>query len=377
VLTRAYPHKAEQSKALGIWAAISSIALPAGPILGGALVDTIGWRWVFLVNLPVVVAAFVGVLTLVSPALAAPASAAATGTAQLGSAPADADVSTTAPRLDPAGMVLVPLTLGALVWSVIAAGQWLPVAVAVAAAGALVLAERRAKAPLLPHGLLNRAEVLSPNAIAFVMNVVTNGTLLIVTLFLQQVRGFSALNAGFLLLFLALPLAGLAAVSGRLTATFGPRLPAVVGVLLGAAGALTLGTIEPRGGFGWMLAGLVALGAGDGFIVTAAVAAAMQAMPPAHAGLAGGLNNTARQLGTAFGVAVFGAVSGPATEAGHFVRHVHRLAWIGAAAWLVALALTRWIGRAQEATTASRRKISQPTASRTAATQPGLLRHRP
>lgn len=88
------------------------------------------------------------------------------------------------------------------------------------------------------------------------------------------------------------------------------------------------------------LPALAAIGIGDGLIVTAAVAAAMRAAPPAHAGLAGGFNNAARQVGTALGVAVYGAVAGPATGPG-FASGLHALALVSAGLWAVALALVR------------------------------------
>ncbi|WP_246342661.1 MFS transporter [Actinomadura verrucosospora] len=327
VITAVYPERAEQARALGVWAGVSSTALPAGPLLGGALVDSAGWRWIFLLNVPIVAAAIAGVLAVVrEPHRERPEGA--------------------RPPLDRAGMALAPLTLGGLVWTVIAAGHGhggeaaVTAAVTIAAAAAFVLAERRAAAPMVPGGLLRAPAFLGANGIALAMNLVTNGVLFVATLRLQQAEHHSAFTAGLLLLPMAVPLALLAPVSGRLTARFGTRLPLGAGTALAAAGSLSLLRVGAGGAYPALLPTLLAIGIGDGLIVTAVVAAAMRAVPPAHAGLAGGFNNTARQVGTALGVAVYGAVAGPALRP-HFTAGLHALAWASAGLWLAAFALTR------------------------------------
>lgn len=328
VITAAYPGRAEQARALGVWAGISSTALPAGPLLGGALVDSAGWRWIFLLNVPIVAAAIAGVLAVVrEPRRERPEGA--------------------RPPLDRAGMALAPLTLGGLVWTVIAAGHGhreeaaLTAAATIAAAAAFVWTERRAAAPMVPGGLLRAPAFLGANGIALAMNLVTNGVLFVATLKLQQAEHHSAFTAGVLLMPMAVPLALLAPVSGRLTARFGTRLPLGAGTALAAAGCLSLLRVGAGASYPALLPTLLAVGIGDGLIVTAVVAGAMRAVPPAHAGMAGGFNNTARQVGTALGVAVYGAVAGPALDAAHFTAGLHALAWVSVGLWLAALALTR------------------------------------
>ncbi|GAA4226438.1 MFS transporter [Actinomadura meridiana] len=324
-----YPGRAEQARALGMWAGVSSTALPAGPLLGGALVDSAGWRWIFLLNAPIVAAAVAGVLVLVRDP----------GTRR-GGAP-----------LDRAGMMLAPLALGGLVWTVIAAGHGhartatVAAVVAVAAGAAFAVAERRAAAPMLPGGLLRAPAFLGANGIALIMNLVTNGVLFVATLLLQQAGGRSAFTAGAMLLPMAVPLALLAPVGGRLTARFGPRLPLVAGTAIAAAGCLSLlrvGAASHATSYGALLPTLAAIGIGDGLIVTAVVAAAMRTAPPGRAGLAGGFNNTARQVGTALGVAVYGSVAGSALRPERFASGLHALAWVSVALWVAALALT-WL----------------------------------
>ncbi|MEV5569752.1 MFS transporter [Spirillospora sp. NPDC052269] len=327
-VTRMFPDPAEQARALGMWAAVSSTALPAGPLLGGVLVDGPGWRWIFLLNVPIVVAGVVGVLLLVAP---------------------DPPSAAERKRLDAAGLALAPVTLGALVWAVIRlghgdrSGALLVAGLAVAGAVVLVLVERRAARPLFPSGLVRVPAFLGANGASLVMNLVTNGTLFVVTLQLQQVQGRSALTAGVMLLPMAVPLVLMAPLSGALNARFGPRLPVRAGIvvaLLGAPGLLFAG---PHASYAVLVPTLLTIGIGDGLIVAAAVSAAMRTAPSGLAGLAGGFNNTARQVGTALGAAVFGSVAGSPLHGAAFASGLHVLAWVSAALWLAALAGTALI----------------------------------
>ncbi|WP_051871280.1 MFS transporter [Streptomyces sclerotialus] len=206
--------------------------------------------------------------------------------------------------------------------------------------------ERRAPAPLLPCDLLRRPDARRADTVCLIMNLVTNGTLFVMTLLLQQVYGHSARSAGLMLLPLALPLVLLAPVSGRLTARYGPGPVVTAGICCAAAGSLGLLAAGADGGYPALLPALIGLGAGDGLLVTAAVSVAMRGAPATQKGVAGGANNTARQAGTALGVALYGAISGPAAPAAPFVARVHLLAWTGTALWLAALGVWSRGGRA-------------------------------
>ncbi|MEV4257593.1 MFS transporter [Spirillospora sp. NPDC049652] len=331
-VTRMFPDPAEQARALGAWAAVSSTALPAGPLLGGVLVDGPGWRWIFLLNVPIVVAAVVGVLLLVSP----DPSGGRSGGSRRG-------------RLDVGGLLLAPVTLGALVWAVIQLGHG-DRAGALAAAGAtlagavaLVLVERRAACPLFPSGLVRAPAFLGANGASLVMNLVTNGTLFVVTLWLQQVQGRSALVAGMMLLPMAVPLVLLAPLSGMLNARFGPRPPVRAGIVVALCGTPALLFAGPHSSYAVLVPTLLLIGIGDGLITASAVSAAMRTAPSGLAGLAGGFNNTARQVGTALGAAVFGSVAGSPLHGTAFASGLHVLAWVSAALWLAALAGTALI----------------------------------
>lgn len=321
VVADTFPERREQARALGLWAAVSSLALPAGPLLGGLLVSTLGWRPIFLVNVPVVLAAAAAVLLLVP--------------ARPGHATGPFDLR---------GLALTPLVPAGAVFSVISLersglGPSAACGAAVALTAALLLwrTERAAAQPVVPLALLRRPAFLGANGAALLMNLTYNGTLFVTTLDLQSVHHESAMLAGASLLPVALPLAVLAPAAGRLTARYGPELPAGAGILLAACGALCMLGIGPASGWTALLPVLVLLGVGGGLMTTAVVAAAVRAVPPDRSGLASGVNNTARQTGTAMGVAVFGAIAGPPEHPARFFTGWHHLAWTACGLWAAAL----------------------------------------
>jgi MFS transporter, DHA2 family, methylenomycin A resistance protein len=323
IITETFPDRAARAKALGIWAGVSSLALPAGPLLGGFLVASGGWRLIFLVNVPVVLAALVAIPWLV-PA---------------GSARPDR-------QGDTPGTVLAAIGLAAAVFAVIDAGEQglrpssvVGLVVAVVCVAGFVVRERNASAPMLPLDLLRRPAFVGPNLSAGSMNFVINGLLFVTTLFLQGVQHRDALAAGVALLPMFLPLALLSPLAGRLAARFGPRPLLIAGALVAALGAAGFALFEPASGYLALLPALLGLGIGAGLFTAPVVTAAMAAVPAERSGLASGINNTARQTGTALGVAVFGAVAGGPAAAGTFVHEVHVLAGFGAAVWLAVAGL--------------------------------------
>jgi DHA2 family methylenomycin A resistance protein-like MFS transporter len=318
----AYPDRAAQAKALGVWAGVSSLALPAGPLLGGLLVSTLGWRAVFWINPPVVAVCLAGVLRWVR---------------------VSGDRS--ARRLDPAGLALGTLSLAAVVYAVIAAADSTTAAiggaaVAVLAIASLVVTERRVADPLLPPTLFTQPAFRAANASALVMNLTSNGLLFLITRYLQSVLGHSALNTGFMLLPLFVPLAAVAPPAGRLTARYGPRPVMLAGAIVAGAGQLCLLLLTPAAAYPRLIPALVGVGLGVGMFTAPVVAAAISAVPPERSGLASGISNTARQAGTALGVAIFGAIAGSPTHPDHFVAALRDLGLGAAALWLAVAALT-------------------------------------
>ena len=329
VVSRAYPDAGERARAIGIWAAISSLALPAGVIAGGALVDGPGWRWAFLVNLSLV-------------AVALPVTARVVRESREPAAPAP----------DVPGAALTAALLAALIFAIIAGSLAAGVAAA-ALLAALVAVERRRSDPMLPAALFRGPTFAAANAVAAAMNLGTLGTLFVLTLFLQDVQGRSALGAGVAILPAFGLLAVVAPLTGRLVGRIGPRGPMVAGLLVSAAGLALLADDA-------LLVASMLWGLGLGLLTPAVVAAAMGAVQADRAGLAAAVNNTARQAGGAIGIAVSGAVAGSPTRAG-FVHAFHGVA-LGAAALYVAAAALAWAavpGRER----ASARRLASASAS--------------
>jgi DHA2 family methylenomycin A resistance protein-like MFS transporter len=334
VITDVYPAPGAQARALGTWAAVSSLALPAGPLLGGVLVGTIGWRWVFWINVPLVAATLVATMRIVP-----------------------AGRGRTSARLDVLGLTGLVVGLAATIFAVIAAGRGagarevVPVA-ALAATGFAsgIAAERRAVHPVLPLDLLRRAAFLAPNVVALTMNLIFNGLLFVLMLYLQDVRGYSPIEAGLVVVPLAVPLVGLAPVSGRLTATRGPRTAVVAGCVIAGLGVLSIFAVSASASLGWLVAAFAVLGCGAGLVTASVVAAVVRATPADRPGLATGMSNTARQTGTASGVAVFGAVAGSTSRVHDFVVALHILTGVAAGLWAAAalLALVAIEGRSQQ-----------------------------
>jgi DHA2 family methylenomycin A resistance protein-like MFS transporter len=307
IVTHEYPG----ARAIGVWAGVGSAALPAGPVLGGALVSGIGWRAVFFLNLPIV-------------AVALPVAARVVR-------------ESTDPggrRLDVAGSALAAALLAAVTYALIERSL-VAAAVAVVALAAFVAVERRPD-PMLPLELLRRPAFTIANGAAGTMNLCTLGMLFVVTLFLQDVQGRGALEAGLVLLPLFAPLTVIAPLAGRLVARAGPRRPMVAGLLISAAGLALLALISPDTGAVALIGPLLLWGGGLGILTPAVVAGAMGAVAPERAGLASAVNNTARQAGGAVGIAAFGALAGAPGAHSRFMHGLHAGALVAAGLYVVA-----------------------------------------
>jgi MFS transporter, DHA2 family, methylenomycin A resistance protein len=324
IVTHAFPEAGEQARAIGVWASIGSLALPAGPLLGGALTAAFGWRAVFLVNVPIVIAALVAAKRLVRESRE----------------PSEG-------RIDVSGAALAATVLAALTFAFVEAGRGGHAAlvaaaavVAIAALVAFVAVERSVEHPMLPLGLFRRPAFSTANGVAGAMNLGTLGMLFLLTLYLQSVQGRSALEAGVAVIPLFLPLSLLAPLAGRLTARTGPRLPMTAGLLVAALGVGLFVDAGAGSSYVQLLPALLLWGIGMGILTPAVVAAAVRTVPAERAGLASAVNNTARQAGGAIGIAAFGAIAGNATDAGSFVSGMHLSALLAVGLWLLASAAT-------------------------------------
>ncbi|WP_106964246.1 MFS transporter [Streptomyces sp. HGB0020] len=316
IISRAFPDDAGRARAIGVWAGIGSLALPAGPLLGGALVDGLGWRAIFLVNVPIVLVALVWAAAIVRES----------GRER-------------ARRLDVPGVLLAGLLLSATTYAFIEGGRagagapqvLTAVALAVLAVPALAVVERRrGDAAMLPVALLRRPVFDAANVVAGIMNLGTLGTLFVLMLFLQSVQHRSALLAGAVVIPLFAPLAVIAPFGGRITSRIGSRLPAAAGLLMAVVGLALLALAAPHSSYLVLLPAFLLWGTGMGFLTPAVVAAAISSVPAERAGLASAMNNTARQTGGAIGIAVAGTDAGQPSGGAQFIRGFHAVA-LGAA----------------------------------------------
>jgi EmrB/QacA subfamily drug resistance transporter len=289
-----FPVRAERAKALSIWGALSGIGFAAGILLGGVITDAASWRWVFLINVPVAVAALLVVPRLVAAGPAADRR-----------------------RFDLAGAVTVTAGMITLVYALVKApdygwGSAQTLALVAAAAGLLAgfaVIERRRAAPLIPAGFLRRPGVLIPNLLQLLLGVSAIATLFLLTLLTQQVLGYSPLQAGVAYLPLAGGVAAATGVANRLVVRTGPRPLAIAGLAMAAAGMARFAHVSAAADY-WadVLPGMVIIGLGAGLSFVSITTAAMERVEDAAAGLASGLLSTSVQLGGALGVAVLAGV---------------------------------------------------------------------
>ncbi len=323
VISHAYPGRREQAQAIGVWAGVGSSALVAGPLLGGLLVQTLGWRWVFLLNVPLVSLATVGTALVVHESR-----------------------SDRPQRLDWRGALLAAALLGGLTFAFIQGGRhgvdaWTlgAITIAVAATVAFIAVERRAAAPMLPLELFRVRAFTTANTVAGAMNLATLGLLFVMTLYLQNVRHHSALSAGIALLPLFLPLSVIAPIGGRITARTGPKAPMLVGLIAAAAGVSLLVLADGTSSYPTLMPALLLWGMGLAVLTPAVVAAAIASVPAERAGLASAVNNTARQAAGAIGIAAFGAlVAHPGATP--FLSGMHTGAVVAATLFLIAAGAT-------------------------------------
>jgi EmrB/QacA subfamily drug resistance transporter len=292
IVTNTFTDRAERARAIGIWGAVFGVSMALGPVAGGALVASVGWRGIFWVNIPV------GIAALILTALFVPESRAPR-----------------ARRVDPVGQLLVILLLASVTYGIIEGPNsgWTSVkiltcfAVAVAALIALVGYEPRRHEPLLDLRFFRSAPFSGATVIAVCAFAALGGFLFLNTLYLQDARGFSALHAGLYTLPMAAMTVLLAPLSGRIVAARGPRLPLMVAGIATAAGGVMLTRITRDTSSGYLLLSYVVFGAGGGLVNPPITNTAVSGMPVSQAGVAAGIASTSRQVGSTLGVAVAGS----------------------------------------------------------------------
>ncbi|MFB7515172.1 MFS transporter [Streptomyces sp. NPDC056144] len=319
IITNTFTEPAARARAIGVWGAVVGVSMAAGPLVGGLLVEAVDWRAIFWLNLPVATAALVLTLRYV-PESKAPRPR----------------------RPDPVGQLLVAVLLGSLTYAIIETAPLFALVSAAALAG-LLLYEPRRREPLIDLRFFRSAPFSGATVIAVCAFAALGGFLFLNTLYLQDVRGLSPLDAGLYML----PMAGMtfvfAPLSGRLTGARGPRPSLLIAGTAMASGSLLFAAFEAETNDALLFTGYVLFGIGFGVVNAPITNTAVSGMPRAQAGVAAAVASTSRQIGQTLGVAVVGAVLGAGVAGGSreemFTAAARPGYWIVTACGLAVLAV--------------------------------------
>jgi len=325
LLNHAYPDDKERGRAVGIWAAGASLALTAGPLVGGGLIALVGWRSIFLVNLPI---GLVGLMLTWRYA---------------------AETARSAQReLDLPGQAAAIGALGCLAGAIIEGGAlgWGNPWVLAGFAGFVVLAalfvtqERRVLQPMLPLALFGHRLFSLTALVGLLVNAAFYGLIFVLSLYFQQVNGYSPFATGLAFL----PMMGVVLpanlLAARATERFGACAVIAAGAVIAGLGSVALLGVERDTSYWMMVAQLLAIGAGLGLLVPPLTSTLLGSVEKSRSGVAAGVLNATRQTGSVLGVALFGSLLG---QAENFTRGL-REALIIATALLLASALAIMLG---------------------------------
>jgi EmrB/QacA subfamily drug resistance transporter len=327
IITNTFTERTERARAIGIWGGVVGLSMALGPVVGGVLVSSVGWRSIFWVNIPV------GITAIILTAIFVPESKAPR-----------------ARRFDPVGQLLVMITLATLVYGIIEGpgrGWSSPViigcfAVAAVAGTAFARYEMRRQDPLLDVRFFRSIPFSGATMVAVSAFAGLAGFLLLSTIYLQDVRGLPAVRAGLYMLPMATMTAVCSPLSGRIVGARGPRLPMIGAGIAITISAITLTKLTAHTSPASLVVSYLLFGLGFGLVNAPITNTAMAGMPRAQAGVAAAVASTSRQVGSSLGVAVIGSVvvsamAGPIKTS--FVPASHAGWWVIAGCGLSVLAL--------------------------------------
>jgi EmrB/QacA subfamily drug resistance transporter len=326
ILTTAFSEGRDRNIALGVWGAVGGFGAAAGVLLGGVFTESLSWEWIFFVNAPVGVAAMA-----LTPFL-------------LGESR-----NASAKRFDVLGAVLVTAGLATAVFAITEANTygWSSAktfglfAAAAALLSAFVAVELKSEDPLMSFSILRIRTVAGANAAGFILSTATMAMFLMLTLYMQQVLGFSPIKTGVSYLAVAISVIVWSAVASTLVTKVGVKPVLATGMALVTIGLVYFTQVSPNGSYvGDLLPGFLVIALGMGFSFVPISIAALAGVEAEDAGLASGLINTSQQIGSALGIAVLSAIAvaqtSDATRSG--ARHAealtsgfHAAFWAGAA----------------------------------------------
>jgi EmrB/QacA subfamily drug resistance transporter len=293
IISNTFPPE-ERGKAIGTWAGVSALALAAGPVVGGFLVENVSWQSIFFLNLPV--AALAVVVTLAA-------------------APESRD-ETVDRYVDVRGVATLTVGLASLVLALVEGNTWgwgspgivALLAVAVAGLAAFAITERRVRVPMVDFSFFRSRSFLGANIVAFIVSFSMLAMFFFLALYMQNVKGYSPLEAGVRFLPSTVVIIFVGPIAGRLTDRIGARPLITLGLLIVSASLLWQSFLQVGTSYGFLVGAFVAMGFGMGLVMSPMSTAAMNAVEPAKAGVASGILSMSRMVGGTFGVAVLGAL---------------------------------------------------------------------
>ncbi len=293
IITNAFP-PAERGKAIGTWAGVSAMALAIGPVVGGFLVQSVSWQSIFFLNLPVAVGAVLVALFAVR----------------------ESRDETAAQRIDVPGVAALTLGLGALVLALVEGNAWhwgsarelALLATAVVGLAGFVVIERHTREPMVDFSFFRSRTFLGANIVAFIVSFAMLAMFFFLALYMQNIRGYSPLEAGVRFLPSTLMIVLIAPLAGRLADRVGPRPLMTFGLLCVSGALFWQSHLTVSSGYGQLLPGFILMGVGMAFVMSPMSMAAMNSVEQTKAGVASGILSMNRMVGGTFGVAVLGAM---------------------------------------------------------------------
>ena len=359
ILSVTFREGRERNIALGVWGAVGGFGAAAGVLLGGVLTDALSWEWIFFVNVPVGVAALV-----IAPFL-------------LGES-RDARVSS----FDVPGAVLVTAGLSSVVYAITKAGTdgWLAGPTLGFFAASLVLLagfvawELRHPEPLMRFGIFRISTVTGANVAGFILGTAMFSMFLMLTLYMQQVLGYSAMKTGVAYLAVAGTAIVWSAVAAQLVTRLGVKPVLVAGMTTLTIGLVYFTQVSVGGSYlGDLLPGFLLIGFGLGFSFVPISIAALAGVQPAEAGLASGLINTSQQIGGALGIAALSTIASSSTDDALASGTALPSALVdGFTAAFVAGAIIAALGILASLTLIRRHELEQPVPAVEPASEPAL-----
>jgi EmrB/QacA subfamily drug resistance transporter len=305
IITNTFTNPRERAQAIGVWGAVIGVSMALGPVIGGALVSSVGWRSIFWINIPVALVAAVLARKYIPESKAA-----------------------VARKVDVPGQVFVVTLLASLTYGIIEApnrGWTSPLivgalAIAVVSLAGILYWERRATQPLIDLRFFRSVPFSSAAVVAIASFAALGGFLFLNTLYLQDVRGLSPLHAGLDTLPMAVMTMILSPISGRIVGRHGGRIPMVIAGIALATACLLLVGLSATTPFTWLFTAYVIFGIGFGFVNAPITNTAVSGMPRSQAGVAAGIASTSRQIGQTLGVAVVGSLVTASLQKGSHIN---------------------------------------------------------